>query len=166
MNTRAKISKVLQNNGVVFMVVDVYPSAKHEGIRVTIHDAEFTYPPGPALYARSGTLTLPAFASGRDAEGFSMDILDSLEYRAWMPVDDATADLTQRLAVDIGRFTAEHPEAFWLWHPIPHDPFLAVADRQRPDLLSSAAAAHLDDEAVALAIEAMSSTCGIAAQAG
>jgi Bacterial lipid A biosynthesis acyltransferase len=165
-NTRAEISKILQSRGVVFMAVDVYPSAKYEGIRVKIHDAEFTYPPGPALYAQTGTLILPSFASGRDAEGFSMNILDPLEYRTRMPVQDATVDLTQRLAVHLGGFTAEQPGAFWLWHPIPHDPFLAVAKRQRPDLLSSAVAGPPDDEAVALAVEALCSTCGIAALAG
>jgi hypothetical protein len=144
------------------MVVDVYPSAKYKGIRVKIHDAEFTYPPGPARYARSGTLILPGFASGR--EGFSMN--DPLEYRAMMPVQDAAADLTQRLAVYVGGFTAEHPAAYWLWHPIPNDPFLAVAKRQRPDLLNSAVAAPPDDEAVALAIEALGSACSIAVLAG
>jgi lauroyl/myristoyl acyltransferase len=168
-NTGAKISKVLQNGGVVLMVVDVYPSAKYQGIRVKIHDAEFTYPPGPARYARSGTLVLPGFASRRDAVGFSMNILDPLDYRAWMPVREAAADLTQRLAVHVGRFTAEQPTAYWLWHPIPNDPFLAVAQRQRPELLSSAVAAPPDDEAAALAVEAVCSTqttCGIADHIG
>jgi hypothetical protein len=165
-NTRAEISKILQSRGFVFMAVDVYPSAKYEGTRVKIHDAEFTYPPGPALYAQTGTLILPSFASGRDAEGFSMNILDPLEYRTRMPVQDATVDLTQTLAVHVGGFTAEQPAAFWLWHPIPNDPFLAVAKRERPDLLSSAVAGPPDDEAVALAVEALCSTCGMAALAG
>jgi hypothetical protein len=157
-NTGADISKVLKNNGVVLMVVDVYPSAKFEGIRVKIHDAEFNYPPGPARYARSGTLVLPGFASRRDAEGFSMNILDPIDYRASMPVRDAASGFTQQLAVHVGGFTAAQPAAYWLWHPIPHDPFLAVAQRQRPDLLYPAGAALADDEAVALAVEAASST--------
>ena len=157
-NTGAGISKVLQNGGVVFMVVDVYPSAKYKGIRVRMHDAEFNYPPGPAKYAEAGTLVLPAFASVRDAEGFSMNILDPLDYRAGMPVRAAAADFTQRLAVHIETFTADRPAAYWLWHPIPNDPFLAVAQRQRPDLLSAVAAASPDDDVVALAVEAASLT--------
>lgn len=164
-NTGAEISKVLQNNGVVLMAVDVYPSARYKGIRVEVHDAAFTCPPGPARYARSGTLVLPGFASGRDAEGFSMNILDPLDYRAWMPVQDAASDLSQNLAVHVAGFTAEQPAAYWLWHPIPNDPFLAVAQRQRPDLLRSAIAALPDDEAAALAIETIGLTqtaCGIA----
>jgi hypothetical protein len=130
------------------MVVDVYPSAKYQGIRVKIHDAEFNYPPGPARYARSGTLVLPGSASGRDAEECAMTILDPLD-------DDAASDLTQRLAVQVGGFMAEHPGAYWLWHPIPNDPFISVAERDRPDLLSAMAATVPDDEAVALAVEAL-----------
>jgi hypothetical protein len=84
-----------------------------------------------------------------------MDILDPLGYRAGMPVRAAAGDFTQRLAAHIGTFTADRPAAYWLWHPIPNDPFLAVAQRQRPDLLSAAAAASPDDEAVALAVEAI-----------
>ena len=157
-NTGAGISKILQNGGVVFMVVDVYPSAIYKGIRVRMHGAEFNFPPGPAKYAQSGTLVLPAFASARDADGFSMNILDPLDYRVGMPVRAAAADFTQRLAVDIEIFTVDRPAAYWLWHPIPNDPFLAVAQRQRPDLLSAASAASQDDEAVALAVEAASLT--------
>ncbi|MGV2290473.1 lysophospholipid acyltransferase family protein [Trinickia sp. YCB016] len=157
-HTGAEISRVLENNGVVLMVVDVYPSARYKGIAARVHDAEFTYPPGPARYARSGTLVLPGFASRRDATGFSMNILAPIEYDPSMPEQDAAADLTQRLAIQIGRFTAEQPAAFWLWHPIPNDPFLAVAQRQRPDLLHSAAATIADDEAAALAVEAVHST--------
>lgn len=108
-NTGAEIARVLQENGIVFMVVDVYPSAKHKGIRVRVHDAEFSLPPGPARYARYGTLILPAFASLRDARGFSAQVLDPIEYAAWMPVSEADPDLTQRLAVHISRFTAEQP---------------------------------------------------------
>jgi lauroyl/myristoyl acyltransferase len=154
-NTGAEISKVLRNNGLVLMVVDVYPSAKYKGISVTTHDAGFRYPPGPARYARSGTLVLPGFASSRDAEGFSMNILEPLDYCAWMPVQDAASDFTQRLAAHVDGFTAEQPAAYWLWHPIPNDPFLAIARRQRPDLLTSAAAEAADDEAAALALDAL-----------
>jgi hypothetical protein len=95
-----------------------------------------------------------------------MNILDPLDYHACMPVQDAAVDLTQRLAVHVGGFTAEQPAAYWLWHPIPSDPFLAVARRQRPELLSSTDVALADDEAAASAIEALCSTCGIAALAG
>ncbi len=153
-NTGAEISKVLRDNGVVLMVVDVYPSAKYKGIRVRIHDAEFPYPPGPARYARSGTLVLPGFASVRDAEGFSMNILEPLDYHAWMPVRDAASDFTQRLANHIGEFIAEQPAAYWLWHPIPNDPFRAIAQHQRPDLLGATIVGRPDDEATALALEA------------
>jgi hypothetical protein len=92
-----------------------------------------------------------------------MNILDPLDYHAGMPVQDAAADLTQRLTVHVDGFTAQQPAAYWLWHPIPNDPFLAVAQRQRPDLLSSAVAALPDDEAAALAVEALwptRTTCG------
>ena len=142
-------------------------TAKYKGIRVRMHGVEFNFPPGPAKYAQSGTLVLPAFASARDAEGFSMNILDPLDYRAGMPVRAAAADFTQRLAVHIETFTADRPAAYWLWHPIPNDPFLAVVQRHRPDLLSAAAAASQDDEAVALAVEAASPTMaeGVADQA-
>jgi lauroyl/myristoyl acyltransferase len=157
-NTGVEISKILRKGGVVLMVVDVYPSAKYKGIGVNIHEAEFSYPPGPARFARSGTLVLPGFASLRDAKGVFLNILDPLEYRALMPGRDAIADFTQRLAVQIASFTTEQPPAYWLWHPIPNDPFLAAARRHRPDLLSSVAAAVADDEAVALAVEALHST--------
>jgi lauroyl/myristoyl acyltransferase len=154
-NTGAEIAKVLHDNGVVLMVVDVYPSARYKGISITTHDAEFRYPPGPARYARTGTLVLPGFASSRDAEGFSMNILDPLDYHASLPARDAAADFTQRLAAQVDGFTAEQPEAYWLWHPIPNDPFLAIARHQRPDLLTSEAAELPDDEAAALALEAL-----------
>ena len=156
-NTGAEISKVLRSNGVVLMVVDVYPSAKYKGISVETHDAEFRYPPGPARYARSGTLVLPGFASSRDAEGFSMSILEPLGYHASMPARDAASDFTQRVAIHVDGFTAEQPAAYWLWHPIPNDPFLAIAQRQRPDLLTSTVAEFPDDEAAALALEALCS---------
>ena len=157
-HTGAEISKALENNGVVLMVVDVYPSAKYKGIVAMAHDSEFNYPPGPARYARSGTPILPGFASRRDAQGFSMNILDPIEYHASMPKHAAASDLTQRLAIPIAGFTAQRPEAYWLWHPIPHDPFLAVARRQRPDLLHPAAATIADDEATALEVDAVTST--------
>jgi hypothetical protein len=155
-NTGAGISKILGDGGVVVMVVDVYPSAKYSGIRVTVHDAEFNYPPGPARYARSGTLVLPGFASGRNADGFSMDILDPIEYPDWMSAKDAAFDFTQSVAGYVGAFTAGAPDGFWLWHPIINDPFLAIAQRDRPDLLSATDASLADDEAAALAIEALS----------
>jgi hypothetical protein len=84
-----------------------------------------------------------------------MNILEPLDYCAWMPVQDAASDFTQRLAVHVDGFTAKQPAAYWLWHPIPNDPFLAIARRQRPDLLALAAAELPDDEATALALEAL-----------
>lgn len=166
-NTGAGISGILQNGGVVIMVVDVYPSTKYKGTRVRIHDAEFISPPGPARYAESGTLVLPGFASRRDADGFSMDILDPLEYNTLLPAPDAAADFTQRLAERVGGFTAAQPEAYWLWHPIPYDPFLAAAQRHWPSLLSPPSSPAPNDEAVALAVEALHpalTTCGTAAR--
>lgn len=151
--TGDEIAKLLAGNGVLFMVVDVYPSDRYQGIRVSSHGAEFNYPPGPARYARAGTLVLPGFASRRDREGFAMHILDPIDDSAATDAEHAASDFTQRLADQIGAFTAEHPAAYWLWHPIPNDPYLAIARRQRPDLV--AAAAPPDDEAVALAIEAL-----------
>ncbi|WP_354225917.1 lysophospholipid acyltransferase family protein [Bradyrhizobium sp. F1.4.3] len=156
-NTGAEISRVLQNNGVVFMVVDVYPSAKYAGITIKTHDADFRYPPGPARYARSGTLVLPGFASRRDAAGFSMNILDPIDYRPWMPVRNAASDFTQKIAARVDGFAAEQPAAYWLWHPIPNDPYLAIAQRRRPDLLTSALAMPGDDEAAALAVDELRS---------
>jgi lauroyl/myristoyl acyltransferase len=156
-NTGIEISKILRSGGVVLMVVDVYPSTKYKGIRVNIHEAEFSYPPGPARFARSGTLVLPGFASRRDARGVSLNILEPLEYLEPMPGRDAIVDLTQKLAVQIASFTTQQPAAYWLWHPIPNDPFLAAARRHRPDLLSSVNAAFADDEAVALAVQALHS---------
>jgi hypothetical protein len=138
------------------MVVDVYPSAKYAGITVKTHDSDFRYPPGPARYARTGTLVLPGFASRRDASGFSIDILDPIEYRTWMPVAAAASEFTQEIAAHVDGFTAEQPEAYWLWHPIPNDPYRAIAERHRPDLLTALAPA--DDEAVALAVETAHTT--------
>jgi lauroyl/myristoyl acyltransferase len=153
-NTGLEISKVLRNNGIVLMVVDVYPSAKYRGIPINIYNDEFNYPPGPARFAEAGTLVLPAFASHRNAEGFSMNILDPIDYRTSLPKYDAASDFTQRLASQIAVFTADRPEAYWLWHPIPNDPYLAVARRQRPELVDLAASQLPDDEVVAVAVEA------------
>ncbi|SFO72020.1 lipid A biosynthesis acyltransferase [Bradyrhizobium sp. Ghvi] len=150
-NTGAEISRVLQNNGVVFMVVDVYPSARYAGITVKAHDSDFRYPPGPARYARTGTLVLPGFASRRDATGFSMNILAPIAYPTWMPAQAAASEFTQEVAAHVDGFTATQPAAYWLWHPIPNDPYLAIAQRQRPDLLT--AIPPENDEAVALAVE-------------
>jgi lauroyl/myristoyl acyltransferase len=161
-NTGAEIAKVLGNNGVVLMVVDVYPSDRYKGIRVRAFDNEFNYPPGPARYAHSGTLVLPGFASRRQASGFSMNILEPIDYSGSLPVRDAARDFTQSLAAHIGGFVTEQPAAYWLWHPIPNDPFLSVVQQQRRDLLPSAIATPADDEAVALAVEAVNST-GMAA---
>ena len=154
-NTGAEISRILRSGGAVFMVVDVYPTTRYKGIRVEVHDAEFNYPPGPARYARSGTLVLPAYASGRDEAGFSMNVLDPVEYRASMPAREAACDFTQRLAVDVGAFTAGDPAGYWLWHPIPNDPYLKIAQRLRPDLHTATGATLSDDEAAALAVEAL-----------
>jgi hypothetical protein len=153
-NTGAEIARILHDRGVVLMVVDVYPSDKFRGINVRIHDAEFRYPPGPARFARAGTLVLPGFASRRGPEGFSMDILDPLEGRTGLPAGDAALELTQNLASHVDGFTAAQPSSYWLWHPIPNDPFLAVAQTQRRDLLNMMGAATPDDEAVAASVEA------------
>jgi lauroyl/myristoyl acyltransferase len=153
-NTGFEISKVLRDNGIVLMVVDVYPTAKYSGIRISIHGDAFNYPPGPARFAETGTLVLPAFASCRDAQGFSMNILDPIDHRASPVLHEAATDFSQRLASRIASFSAERPESYWLWHPIPNDPYLAIARRKRPDLLELVAAQAPDDEAVALAVEA------------
>lgn len=153
--TGAEITRILRNGGLVVMVVDVYPSARHHGIRVRIHGADFNYPPGPARYARTGTLVLPGFASRRTEDGFSMVILDPINTSTTQPERDTPSDLTQRLADRVSAFTAAQPEAFWLWHPIPNDPFLAVARKQRPDLIHGPDATPADDEAMAQSIEAL-----------
>lgn len=154
-NTGLAISEVLREKGVVIMVVDVYPSDVYRGVRVNIFGGEFNYPPGPARFARTGTLVLPGYASRRNADGFSMKILDPIEYPEQLAIREAGSEFTQRLAVSIERFTADHPGAYWLWHPIPNDPYLAMARRQRPDLVNALAARQPDDEAVALAVEEM-----------
>jgi hypothetical protein len=153
-DTGAGIANILHNNGVVIMVADVYPSEKYKGINVKIDEAAFNFPPGPARFARTGTLVLPGFATRRDRNGFKMEILGPLVYRADLPVQDAASGLTQALAAQIGAFTAARPEAYWLWHPIPNDPYLAIAQSECPDLLQSTAMSA-DDEAAACAIEAL-----------
>lgn len=157
-STGAEIAKVLGNNGVVIMVVDVYPSDRYKGIRVETFDNEFNYPPGPARYARSGTLVLPGFASRRQANGFSMNILEPIDYPQSLPAREAALAFTQSLAAHIGGFLADQPAAYWLWHPIPNDPFRAIVQQQRPDLLPSAIATPADDEAVARAVEVANAT--------
>jgi hypothetical protein len=85
-----------------------------------------------------------------------MTILPPLDDHAPLPVRESAAEFTQRLAMSIERFTAQQPGAYWLWHPIPNDPYLAMAHRQRPELLRSLAARSPEDEEVALAVEALS----------
>ncbi len=65
----------------------------------------------------------------------------------------AASDFTQSLASRVDGFTARQPDAYWLWHPIPDDPFLSIAKRHRPDLLTAISAVAPDDEAAALAVE-------------
>jgi lauroyl/myristoyl acyltransferase len=152
--TVPEIARALGNNGIVLMLVDVYPSAIRQGIQINLYGDAFNYPPGPARFAETGTLVLPGFASRRTAHGFSMDILDPIAYPASLPTPDAAVDFTQKLASRIAGFTIDRPESYWLWHPIPIDPYLAAARRKRPDLLELIAAQPPDDEAVALAVEA------------
>lgn len=84
-----------------------------------------------------------------------MQILDPIGHPATPCGEDAACDRTQQLATHIGGFTADRPEAFWLWHPIPNDPFLALARRHRPALLTPAPMTPPDDEATALAVETL-----------
>ena len=153
-STGAEIAGILARRGVVFMVADVYPSARYRGIDVRLHGGTFSLPPGPARFARAGTPVLPGFVSHRTAGGLSMQILDPLDPAAPTP-EDAACALTQQLATHFGQFIAERPEAFWLWHPIPNDPFLALARRHRPDLLTPAPPTPADDEATARAVDAL-----------
>jgi len=157
-NTGHAISEILRKKGVVIMVVDVYPSDKYHGVQVRIFDDHFNYPPGPARFARSGTLVLPGFVSSRGKDGLSMTIQDPLDYPETLPIPRARLEFTQELAESIERFTTGQPDAYWLWHPIPNDPYLAVAHRQRPELLRAIAARPPNDEKVALAVEALSET--------
>lgn len=156
-NTGHAISDVLREKGVVIMVVDVYPSDVYRGTQVRIFDGDFNYPPGPARFAHTGTLVLPGYVSRRSGEGISMTILDPIDYPAELPVREAAPKFTQRLATSIEQFTAQRPEAYWLWHPIPNDPYLAMARKQRVDLLSALAARPPEDEETALAVEEMGS---------
>ena len=153
--TGAAIAAVLRDNGVVFMVADVYPSARYKGIPVRIHDVGFRYPPGPARYARTGTLVLPGYASRRDTQGISMQILDPIEDPAWMSGPNPAAAFTQDLAVRLSGFIADQPAAYWLWHPIPNDPFVAMAQQLRPGLLRDMTATEADDEVTAQAAAAL-----------
>lgn len=152
-HTGPAISEVLRRKGVVVMIVDVYPSDRYHGVQVQMYDGGFNFPPGPARFARSGTLVLPGFVSRRNGEGFEMRISDPLEYPATLPVQEAAPDFTQKLAASIEQSTTRQPGSYWLWHPIPNDPYLALAQKQRPDLLD--ALAPPNDEQVALAIEAL-----------
>lgn len=152
--TGSEISKALRENTVVCMVVDVYPSSRFPGIRINLYGDKFNFPPGPAKYAQSGTLVMPGFASRRDEAGFSMKVLDPIDYSASLG-HDAASDFTQRLGDHIAGFTAAQPQAYWLWHPIPNDPYRAVAERRSCELLQLLDDSPLDDEAVALAIEAL-----------
>jgi hypothetical protein len=97
---------------------------------------------------------MPGFASRRDEAGFSMKVLDPIDYSASLG-HDAASDFTQRLGDHIAGFTAAQPQAYWLWHPIPNDPYRAVAERRSCELLQLLDDSPLDDEAVALAIEAL-----------
>jgi len=142
-DTGAAIASILDRGGVVLMVADVYPTARFAGIPVRMHGGTFTLPPGPARFARSGARILPGFASRRTETGVSARILD--------PIDGEGDALTQRMADHLGRFTADHPDSFWLWHPIPNDPFLAEAHRRGLPL----APADPDEEAVARTIDAI-----------
>lgn len=156
-NTGSEISHALLNNTLVCLVVDVYPHSRFPGIRINLYDDEFNFPPGPAKYAQSGTLVLPGFASRRDAIGFSMRVFDPLEYRRSLGRAAAT-DFTQRLGDRITGFTVEHPQAYWLWHPIPNDPYRAIAERRHSEFLRLFGDSPLNDEAVASAIDALNAT--------
>lgn len=85
-----------------------------------------------------------------------MTILDPLDYPAELPVARASVEFTQRLASSIERFTVRQPDAYWLWHPIPNDPYQAMAHRQRPELLRAMEGMPPNDEEVALEVEALS----------
>lgn len=153
-NTGSEISEALHSNFVVCMVVDVYPSSRFPGIRIKLYGDDFNFPPGPAKYAKSGTLVFPGFASRRDAVGFSMKIFDPIDYHASLG-PAAALDFTQRLGDRITGFTAGQPQAYWLWHPIPNDPYRAVAERRHSDFLRILDDSPKNDEAVALVIESL-----------
>lgn len=154
-DTATEMSAILRRGGVIVLVADVYPT-RHDGIPVEIYGAEFTYPPGPAWYAQRDTPVLPSFASCRDEHGLSMNILAPLNYDHALPKRAAAAAFTQRLATALSCLTSAHPSAFWLWHPIINDPYVAMAQRQRADLLKITGATVEDDEQAAQAIEKLS----------
>lgn len=159
--TGGAISNILRNRGVVMLVTDIYPSFTHKGICVNLYGEDFAIPPGPARFARTGTLVLPAVASGRRADGFSANIFDPIEYRTELSVRDGANDFSQRLADRIVALTAADPGSFWLWHAIPNDPFLAAAQRRRPDLVRATPAGGADDEAAAAAVDALGNTLDV-----
>jgi hypothetical protein len=156
-NTGSEISNALRENTVVCLVVDVYPSSRFSGVRINLYNDEFNLPPGPAKYAQSGTLVMPGFASRRDAVGFSMRILDPIEHHLSLG-RAANTDFTQRLGDHITGFSAAQPQSYWLWHPIPNDPFRKIAERRHPELLRLLDDSPPHDEAVASAIEALDVT--------
>jgi lauroyl/myristoyl acyltransferase len=153
-NTGSEISNALRENSVVCLVVDVYPSSRFSGVRINLYNDEFNFPPGPAKYAQSGTLVMPGFASRRDAVGFSMRILDPIEHHTSLGCA-ANTDFTQRLGDHITGFSAAQPQSYWLWHPIPNDPFRRIAERRHSELLRLLDDLPPHDEAVASAIEAL-----------
>lgn len=156
-NTGSEISNALRENTVVCLVVDVYPSSRFSGVRINLYDDEFNFPPGPAKYAQSGTLVMPGFASRRDEVGFSMRILDPIEYHISLG-RAANTDFTQRLGDHITEFSTAQPQSYWLWHPIPNDPFRKIAERRHSELLRLLDDSPPHDEAVASAIEALDAT--------
>lgn len=153
-DTANGMKSLLDRRGVIVLVTDVYPSDHGEGIPVEIYGDTFNYAPGPAWFGRSVPV-LPAFVSARDEHGFSADILESVHYDAGLPVRAAASAFTQDLATCLSRLTIAQPSAFWLWHPIPNDPFLAIAQRRRPDLVRMAIATLDDDERAAQAVDAL-----------
>lgn len=141
-DTRANIERALGGQGVVLMIADVYPSVRYGGIPVRMYGGTFNLPPGPARFSQMGTVVLPGFAGRRDADGFAACL--------GAPVaGEGPVAFTQSLADHIGGFTMARPDAFWLWHPIPNDPFQANAPP------GTAAPVGADDEAVARAIEVL-----------
>lgn len=153
-DTANGMKALLDRGGVIVLVTDVYPTDRGEGIPVRIYGDTFNYAPGPAWFGRSVPV-LPAFVSARDEHGVSAEILDAVPYDASLPVRAAAAAFTQGLATSLSRLTIAQPSAFWLWHPIPNDPFLAIARRRRPDLVNMAIATLDDDERAAQAVDAL-----------
>ena len=100
---------------------------------------------------------MPGFASRRDAVGFSMRILDPIEHHLSLG-RAANTDFTQRLGDHITGFSAAQPQSYWLWHPIPNDPFRKIAERRHSELLRLLDDSPPHDEAVASAIEALDAT--------